>query len=121
VKNHENHAQFTRPPPVNDIVGEFKNQAHFEPDFAVFRGFLDTLSVPACFERYSPLTENKWEAALFLSHRPPAKTRDDYSVAEKVPPTYFELSWHDAGGIDGTDVQTQAIIFVLLLAKSCSR
>ena len=28
VKNYENHAHFTRPAPLNDIVGEFKNRAH---------------------------------------------------------------------------------------------
>jgi hypothetical protein len=30
VNNHEHHAQFTTPPPLNDIVGEFKNERDFE-------------------------------------------------------------------------------------------
>ncbi len=34
MRNNEQHAQLTRPPPVNDIVGEFKNQARFELGYA---------------------------------------------------------------------------------------
>src|SRR5713226_877725 len=36
MKNHENHAQFIRPPPLNDIVGEFKKWGKILPKQAIF-------------------------------------------------------------------------------------